>query len=324
MKGSKSRKSVQAFKGHNDYTSGNGEIMSRVLVLGAGGMLGHKLCQCLSEHEIVGTVKKDTGFYDKFPKIFRNVTLIGGVDVLDNEKLEKTIRNIAPDVIINCIGIVKQLKEANNAFLSVAINSYLPHRLANLCANLGTKLISISTDCVFDGTRGGYCENDFSDARDLYGKSKFLGETTAEETAAVTLRTSFIGRELTIPTHGLLEWFLAQQGKTVRGFAKAIYSGSTTIEMAKIMAMIIKDHPHICGVYQVASKPITKYNLLCLIKDTFGLNVNITREEDFCCDLSLNMDRFVQTTGYIVPSWEEMICQMSKDPTDYDNMRKHD
>ena len=298
--------------------------MSRVLVLGAGGMLGHKLCQYLSEHEIVGTVKKDAEFYDKYPQIFRNVTLIGGVDVLDNEKLEKTIRNVAPDVIINCIGIVKQLTEANNAFLSVAINSYLPHKLATLSAEIGTRLITISTDCVFDGTRGGYCENDFSDARDLYGKSKFLGETAAEETAAVTLRTSFIGRELTMPTHGLLEWFLAQQGKAVRGFAKAIYSGSTTIEMVKIMAMIIKDHPHICGVYQVASKPITKYNLLCLIKDTFGLNVNITRDEDFCCDLSLKMDRFVQTTGHIAPCWEEMICQMYKDPTDYDNMRNHD
>jgi len=287
-------------------------------------MLGHKLCQCLSEHEVVGTVKKNAGFYDKYPQIFRNVMLIGGVDVLDNEKLEKTIRNVAPDVIINCIGIVKQLKEANNAFLSVAINSYLPHKLALLCAEIGTRLISISTDCVFDGTRGGYCENDFSDARDLYGKSKFLGETTLEETAAVTLRTSFIGRELTIPTHGLLEWFLAQQDKTVRGFAKAVYSGLTTIEMAKIMAMIIKGHPDICGVYQVASKPITKYNLLCLLKETFELDVNITREEDFCCDLSLNMDRFVQTTGYIVPSWEEMISQMSKDPTDYDSMRKYD
>jgi len=298
--------------------------MSRVLVLGAGGMLGHKLCQCLWEHEIIGTVKKDAEFYDKYPQIFGNVTLIGGVDVLDNEKLEKTIRNVAPDVIINCIGIVKQLKEANNAFLSVAINSYLPHKLAALCAEIDSRLISISTDCVFDGARGDYSENDFSDARDLYGKSKFLGETTPEEMAAVTLRTSFIGRELTIPTHGLLEWFLAQRGKTVRGFAKAIFSGFSTIEMAKIIAMIIKDHPNICGVYQVASKPITKYNLLCLVKEIFELDVNITRDEDFCCNRSLKMDRFVQTTGYIAPSWEEMVRQMYKDPTDYDGMRKHD
>jgi len=299
--------------------------MSRVLVLGAGGMLGHKLCQGLSEHhEIVGTVKKDAGFYDKYHQIFKNVKLIGGVDVLDNEKLEQTIRNAAPDVIINCVGIVKQLKEANNTFLSVAINSFLPHKLATLCADIGTRLITISTDCVFDGTHGGYRENDFSDARDLYGKSKFLGETTSEETAAVTLRTSFIGRELTTPTHGLIEWFLAQQKKTVRGFEKAVYSGFTSIELAKIIALIIKNYPNICGVYQVASKPITKYNLLHLVKEIFELDVNITCDKDFCCDLSLNMDKFAQTTGYIAPSWEEMIRKMYKDPTDYDSKRKND
>ena len=298
--------------------------MSRVLVLGAGGMLGHKLCQCLSEHEIVGTVKKDARYYDKHHHIFKNVKLIGDVDVLDNEKLEQTIRNVAPDVIINCIGIVKQLKEANNAFLSIAINSLLPHKLAILCDDIGTRLITISTDCVFDGTRGGYRENDFSDASDLYGKSKFLGETTSEETAAVTLRTSFIGRELTTPTHGLIEWFLAQQNKAVRGFEKAIYSGFTSIELARIIALIIKNYPDICGVYQVASKPITKYNLLCLVKEIFDLDVNITRDRDFCCDLSLNMDRFTQTTGYIAPSWKEMIRKMYKDPTDYDSMRTYD
>jgi dTDP-4-dehydrorhamnose reductase len=298
--------------------------MSRVLVLGAGGMLGHKLCQCLSEHEIIGTVRKDTGFYDKYHQIFKNVNLIGDMDVLDNDKLEQTIRNVAPDVIINCIGIVKQLKEANNAFLSIAINSLLPHKLAIICADIGTRLITISTDCVFDGTRSGYRENDFSDARDLYGKSKFLGETTTEETAAVTLRTSFIGRELTMPTHGLFEWFLAQQNKTVRGFEKAVYSGFTSIELARIIAMIIKNYPNICGVYQVASKPITKYNLLHLVKEIFDLNVNIACDTEFCCDRSLNMDRFTQTTGYIAPSWEEMIRNMYKDPTDYDSMRTND
>ncbi|MCP4613434.1 MAG: SDR family oxidoreductase [Planctomycetes bacterium] len=298
--------------------------MSRVLVLGAGGMLGHKLCQCLSEHEIIGTVRKDTGFYDKYHQIFNNVNLIGGVDVLDNEKLEQTIRKVAPDVIINCIGIVKQLKEANNAFLSIAINSLLPHKLAILCADIGTRLITISTDCVFDGTRSGYRENDFSNARDLYGKSKFLGETTSDETAAVTLRTSFIGREIMTPTHGLIEWFLAQQKKTIRGFDKAIYSGFTSIELARMIALIIKNYQDICGVYQVASKPITKYNLLQLVKEIFELDVNITCDKDFCCDRSLNMDRFTQTTGYVAPSWEEMIRKMYKDPTDYDNMRTDD
>lgn len=298
--------------------------MSKVLVLGAGGMLGHKVCQCLSEHEIIGTVKKDTGFYDKFHQIFNNITLIGGIDILDEMKLEHTIRDVTPDVIINCIGIVKQLKEAHNAFLSVTINSLLPHKLAILCADIGSRLITISTDCVFDGTRGGYCENDFSNARDLYGKSKFLGETTDEEKAAVTLRTSFIGRELTTPTHGLIEWFLAQNKQTVKGFEKAIYSGLTSIELARIINMIIKNYPDICGVYQVASKPISKYNLLSLVKEIFKLDIDITCDTDICCDLSLNMNRFTQATGYIAPDWKEMIFQMYKDPTDYNSMRKQD
>jgi dTDP-4-dehydrorhamnose reductase len=295
--------------------------MSKVLVLGAGGMLGHKLCQCLSEHEVVGTVKKNTEFYHKFHHVFNKVKLIGDVDVLDNEKLQQTIRNVKPDFIINCIGIVKQLKEANNAFLSVAINSLLPHQLAILCEDTGSKLITISTDCVFDGTRGGYCENDSSNAYDLYGKSKFLGETTDEERAAITLRTSFIGRELITPTHGLLEWFLSQRKKTVKGFKKAIYSGFTSIEMAKIINMIIKNYPNTHGVYHVASKPISKYNLLCLVKEIYKLDINIIGDEEFCCDLSLNMNKFTQATGYVAPQWEEMIHQVYMDPTDYDTMR---
>ena len=138
------------------------------------------------------------------------------------------------------------------------------------------------------------------------------------------MRTSFIGRELTIPTHGLVEWFLAHQKKTVRGFEKAVYTGFTSIELARIIALIIMNYPDICGVYQVASKPITKYNLLHLLKEIFELDVNITCDKDFCCDLSLNMGRFTQTTGYISPSWEEMIRTMHKDPTDYDNMRTDD
>jgi dTDP-4-dehydrorhamnose reductase len=214
------------------------------------------------------------------------------------------------------------LKEANNAFLSVAINSLLPHKLAILCADIGSRLITIGTDCVFDGARGGYYENDFSNARDLYGKSKFLGETTDEEKAAVTLRTSFIGRELTTPTHGLIEWFLAQNKKTAKGFENAIYSGFTSIELAGIINMIINNYPDISGVYQVASKPISKYNLLSLVKEIFKLDINIIRDNNICCDLSLNMDKFIQTTGYTAPSWEEMIHRMYEDTTDYDSMRK--
>jgi dTDP-4-dehydrorhamnose reductase len=296
--------------------------MKKVLVLGAGGMLGHKLCQCLEGHEIIGTVRKDADFYRRFPEVFDNVKLIGNLDALDFHRLDKTIQEVRPDFIVNCIGIVKQLGAAKDAYLSVAINSYLPHRLARFSEQIGARLILMSTDCVFDGTRGAYCESSFSDARDLYGKSKFLGETTPEESSAVTLRTSFIGRELTNPTHGLVEWFLSHKGKTVKGFAKAIYSGFTTIEMARIIAMIIEGHTDLCGVYHLASEPIDKYNLLCMIKDVFGLDTNIEKDEDFVCKRDLLMERFSEVTGYVAPSWETMIRQMYEDPTDYVSMRE--
>ena len=292
--------------------------MSKVLILGAGGMLGHKVCQRLQGHDVVGTVLEPVEQYDAFGELYSGVTLLGGVDVLQEGRVEKTLDSVQPDVVINCVGIVKQLKEAHNAYLSVAINSCLPHKLAMLCARAGSRLLHISTDCVFDGARGRYTESDFSDARDLYGKSKFLGETTPEETAAVTLRTSIIGREPRRPTHGLLEWFLAQKGKTVRGFARAIYTGFTTIEIARVMQMVIDAGAELTGVHHVAGEPISKYDLLQLIREAFGLDVCVERDEEFQCDRSLLMGPFAEATGYVAPSWPQMIRELAEDPTPYD------
>ncbi len=184
--------------------------MSKILVLGAGGMLGHKLCQRLPRQRVVGLVRgaADT-LREAFPDIYRDLSMIGGVDVLDGDRLGQAGGDSRPEVVVNCIGIVKQLDEAHDPYLSVAINSLLPHRLARLCGRLGARLIHISTDCVFDGRRGAYRESDPSDARDLYGRSKALGETTATQ-AALTLRTSFIGRELKARSHGLVEWLPRQ------------------------------------------------------------------------------------------------------------------
>ena len=291
--------------------------MSRILVLGAGGMLGHKLCRHLPGHEVFGTVRGPVEDYAPLGEVFKDVALLGGVDALEEGLLARTIDRVNPDVVINCIGIVKQLKEAANTFLSVAVNAYLPHRLALLCARVGSRLIHISTDCVFDGATGGYRESDISNARDLYGKSKFLGETDATETAAITLRTSIIGRELKRPTNGLIDWFLAQGGKTVRGFDRAIYSGFSTTEMARIMAIVIERHSGLSGLYHVASVPISKYKLLLLVREVFGLDVKIERDEDFACDRSLLMDRFSEATGYVAPGWERMIREMHEETTAY-------
>ncbi|MBI5761623.1 MAG: SDR family oxidoreductase [Planctomycetales bacterium] len=294
----------------------------RILILGATGMLGHKLCQLLSRDgfDVVGTVRRADDLRENFPGVFDDCRLVPDVDVLDDRRLDEVVRETDPQVIVNCVGIVKQLREAHNAYLSVALNAYLPHKLAKLCAEQGRRLIHISTDCVFDGTRGGYRETDESDARDLYGRSKFLGETTANETAAITLRTSIIGREIGSVTHGLLDWFFAEAraGRNVRGFARAIYTGFTTIELARVISLVVRDHPAMHGLYQVASPPINKFELLQLVRREFSLPIEIARDEAFVCDRSLVMDRFATETGYVSPSWERMIRELLEDGTPYD------
>ncbi len=301
--------------------------MSKVLVLGARGMLGHKLCQLLPEKgcDVVATIRQAPADLERCSEVFSGVEIIGGLDVMDDSALAGTVNRVKPDYIVNAIGIVKQLKEAHNALLSVGINSYLPHKLARLARESGAKLIHISTDCVFSGKTGAYTEASPSDAEDLYGKSKFLGETDPGETAAVTLRTSFIGREIHRPTHGLVEWFLSQAGQTVGGFSRAIYTGLTSFELANVIANVIGDDgKKLSGVYQVASQPINKFDLLCLIRDIYQLDVEIEKKDEFFCDRSMIMGPFTEKTGYVTPSWETMIRQMYDDSqaTPYDGFLK--
>lgn len=294
----------------------------RILILGATGMLGHKLCQLLPRDgfDVVGSVRRADDPTAKWPEIFGRCRIVTDLDVLDDRRLDAVVREADPTVIVNCVGIVKQLREAHDAYLSVGLNAFLPHRMAKLCAEQRRRLIHISTDCVFAGTRGGYRETDESDARDLYGRSKILGETTADETAAVTLRTSIIGREIGSSKHGLLDWFFAEArtGRSVRGFAKAIYTGFTTIELARVIALVARHRPPIHGLYQVASSPISKLDLLELVRREFSLPIEIARDDAFACDRSLVMDRFTIETGYVAPTWERMIRELREDGTNYE------
>lgn len=292
--------------------------MSRVLVLGAGGMLGHKVCQRLCGHEVWGLVRQDAATTcEAYPGVFDGVTLLGDVDVLQANLLEETIRDLRPQTVVNCVGVVKQREEAQDPYLAVAVNALLPHRLARLCAEIGGRLIHVSTDCVFSGRRGRYRETDVTDAEDLYGKSKALGETGSRETAAVTLRTSFIGRELARPKHGLVEWFLAQEGGSVQGFAGVTYTGLTSIELANVIRRIVESHGELSGLYQVAGEPITKYELLDLLRRTYGVSVDIQRVDEPVSDRGLVMERFSEATGYAAPPWPEMIRAMYQDTTRY-------
>lgn len=278
-----------------------------LLVLGAGGMLGHTLLRRLSKQFATWGTVRSAQVPATLSKILGDVRVITGVDASNPESLEAAFEKVRPDVVINCIGIVKQLKEAHDPILSIEINSLLPHRLARMCAARGSRLIHFSTDCVFSGRDGHYTEKSISDAEDLYGRSKFLGETVTP--GALTIRSSIIGHEVSTKV-GLVEWFLSQKGGRVKGFDKAIYSGLTTGAMADVVQYILRNAPEIDGVWQVSSEAITKYDLLGIINRIYGVQIAIDRDTDFACDRSLDSARFRAKLDWTPPSWQAMIEDM--------------
>jgi dTDP-4-dehydrorhamnose reductase len=292
----------------------------KIIILGATGMLGHKLMQALSDKFfITGTIRGEIPDLSDHP-VFSDMKIIGNIRADDLRSVHNAIDITEPDVVINCIGIVKQLPAAQDPLQSISINALFPHQLAKLCRQKNTRMIHMSTDCVFSGNKGNYTETDPSDAEDLYGKTKFLGEVNYP--GCLTIRTSIIGRELETK-HGLIEWFLSQEGKTVSGYKKAIFSGLTTIALSEIIAEIITNHPRIYGVYQVASEPISKYELLNLVNKIYGLKIRIDSDETIINNRSLNPEKFKKETNIKIPSWEYMIEEMYRDPTPYAIFRGH-
>jgi dTDP-4-dehydrorhamnose reductase len=290
----------------------------RVLILGGAGMLGHKLVQCYSQrYETYATLRGSYSSYARY-QIFDPARLVEHVDAFHFDSLVQAIAQVQPDVVINCIGVIKQLASAKDPIISLTINSLLPHRLAGVCQVAGIRLLHISTDCVFNGKDGMYTEDTPSNAEDLYGRSKFLGEISGPN--CLTLRTSIIGRELNTRS-GLIEWFLSNRGGQVRGFRQAIYTGFTTQVLADIIADLIDHHPDLSGLWQVSSDPIDKYELLLLAREAFGIDVQIEPDDSVRIDRSLDSTRFRQATGFQPPSWPDMIRAMASDPTQYDSWR---
>ncbi len=278
----------------------------RILILGGDGMLGHQLLKHLQiRHEVKVTLRQDLSLYSSFG-LFNMENSYDSTDIRFLERLMEVLADFRPEAVINAVGIVKQRPTAKESIPSLEINSLLPHRLAVQCKAMGARLIHLSTDCIFSGRKGNYQESDPSDAEDLYGKTKYLGEL--HESHCLTLRTSIIGRELSRHT-SLLDWFLAQHG-TVKGFIKAIYTGFTTIEMARIIERMLLEFPEAHGVYQVSSDPINKYELLLLIKEKLGLDIEIIPDDVFCCDRSLDSSRFRSDFNYTPPSWPAMIEEL--------------
>jgi dTDP-4-dehydrorhamnose reductase len=281
-------------------------------------MLGHKLWQTLARRfDVYATFRQSPTVYARFG-LYDVARSIGYVSAQDFDSVVRALDSARPDVVVNCIGIVKQDAAAQDPLQSIAVNSLFPHRLAQLTRAAGARLIHVSTDCVFSGRKGNYHEADVADAEDLYGRTKLLGEVGGER--CLTLRTSMIGRELA-GAHGLVEWFLSQQGKKVRGFKRAVFSGFTTTALSEIISRVISEHHDLEGVFHVAAEPVKKFDLLTLIAETYALEIEIEPDETFVCDRSLDGERFRRATGIVAPSWAEMIGRMRDDATPYDEMR---
>ncbi len=270
-------------------------------MLGAGGMLGHKLIRTFvgRGYETFGTLRGEA------PPVFGGATILRGVDAMDFGQVEKAVETVKPDAIVNCVGVIKQRSAAKDAVPSITLNALLPHKLAEL----GPRLIHFSTDCVFKGDKGPYTLCSTTDATDLYGRSKAMGETVHPN--AVTLRTSIIGRELS-QFASLVEWFLAQETK-VKGFTNALYSGMTTGTMADLVCTILEDQPGLFGLFQATSDPISKYDLLVLLNEAFEKGLAIEKDEAFFCDRRMDGSVLEEAIGWKSPDWTVQIARLAAD-----------
>jgi dTDP-4-dehydrorhamnose reductase len=290
----------------------------KILILGGSGMLGHRLWINLrKEHEVWVTVRGEENPFPKVPE-FPSQFVRFRVDGLILDEVTRALASIQPDLVINCIGLIKQMSLSSDPLFSISLNSVLPHRISLLCRTAKIRMIQISTDCVFSGKKGHYIESDQSDAEDLYGRAKFLGEVQYPHT--ITLRTSIIGREIK-KCLGLVEWFLSQTG-TINGYQRAIFSGFTTDELSRIIQKYVIPFPKLSGVYHVSSDPISKYEILMMIKKAFRKNdVIIMPDQGLACDRSLDSTLFRQATGYQPPSWPEMIEEMASHAAFYNQLK---
>lgn len=286
----------------------NGDLHMRILILGGDGMLGHQLfAQLRQNHEVRVTVRGAVEQYAEFG-LFDDSNTIDQIDLSSTASLNKAMEFFQPQVVVNAVGIVKQRDSSSDKLLSLEINSVLPHRLASLCRNFGARLIHFSTDCVFRGDRGWYTEADVSDAMDVYGRTKFLGEV--DEAHCVTLRTSIIGLELH-RKRSLIEWFLRQEGK-VTGYTNAIFTGVTTMEIARFVEHIVCRRPKMSGLYHVASARISKYELLSkLAAELKKSDTTIVADPTFECDRSLVNGRLIADADYSPPPWDQMLGELA-------------
>ena len=289
-----------------------------ILVIGASGMLGHMLVRVLSpHHHVIGTTTSKYNSQSPLVRILTKDNLLNLVDARSLPTVEKVIHETNPDVIINCVGLIKQKMEVDSSVDAIHLNSLFPHQLASLCNKSNIRLIHFSTDCVFQGTPGVKRLSDTPNATDLYGLSKLLGEVRTSP--CLTLRTSIVGRQL-FGSESLFEWAISKRGTTINGYKNAIYTGLTTNRLSQIIKKLIEEFPNLSGTYQVASLPISKFELISKLNDDLKLNLRIEPETDFYCDRSLDGDEFNNLTHIDIPSWDDMLLELASDQSFYDNV----
>jgi len=296
------------FKNH----AGNGKT---ILVLGATGMLGHMLVRVLSKtHSVFGTISNPYDQNDYIDRLLPRSQCIDQVDVTDVSRVVSVIRKGQPDVVLNCVGLIKHKMDERRILDAILVNSVFPHQLAEMCTEFGIRLIHFSTDCVFAGTPGMKRMTDIPDAVDVYGSTKRLGEV--DYGTSLTLRTSIVGRQI-VGAESLIEWAFSRRGQTIDGYRNAIYTGLTTRALSDVVAQVIDECPDLAGLYQVASSPISKFELLSELNVRLHLGMTINRNTTFECDRTLDGSEFSKVTGIQVPSWESMLSELCEDQAFY-------
>jgi dTDP-4-dehydrorhamnose reductase len=282
----------------------------RILILGVSGLIGHKLYQKLSTRfgDVFGTLHGDRSRF-AWTGLFNGLNVVEHVDVSNFAQLEGVLQAISPDVVLNCAGITKRRPEINLSLQAIGVNALFPHRLAKWAELHNRRVIHFSTDCVFDGAVGNYTETSPTTGKDAYGQTKALGEIRYDHT--LTLRSSFIGRELSVHSE-LLDWLLQQRGNTIKGFTKALYSGISTIEMARIVGDLIEHHPEINGLHQLSTpEPISKYELLCMARDAFDVEVEIIPDDTFEIKPTLDGSLLRSKLQINLPTWPVMMRDLA-------------
>lgn len=288
---------------------GPSSTQPRVIVLGASGMLGHRVARHLSASRSVVAVMRPGPRPDRLGAVLRRAD-VRIIDALTDDSIGALLDDVRPAAVVNAAGVIKQRPAAADVLTMIETNSMLPHRLARACGARGVRLIHVSSDCVFSGHRGNYREEDLTDAIDAYGRSKALGEPAGAN--CLTLRTSIIGPEIGT-AFGLLEWIRSRAGQSADGFRKVIFPGLPTIRLARVIETMLDEHPSLSGLYHVAATPISKHDLLHLINDRYRFGISIRGVDEPVSDRSLDGSRFVAATGITLEAWPELVDQMARD-----------